>query len=236
MTVTRSEMESANPLVQSQSLSAVSGRDRAVIVDAGVGNLGNVERALRHLRPDLEILVTSDPDAVGRSGIVVLPGVGAFRPPRESLRGAMEDAIRATVDDGAYLLGICVGFQLLFQSSEEFGETDGLGYFPGSVKSLPTGNVMVPHIGWNRLLECQAHPLMAGVDDCYAYFVHSFAPSAVPQDLVLASCRHGSLFPAVVARGRVMGAQFHPEKSGAMGLRFLDNFLRIAGVESKVRR
>jgi len=210
-------------------------RPATTVIDAGVGNLGNLRRALAHL--GAEVRVADDAAAVAASRCLVLPGVGAFSPPRERLRGALEEAIRAALADGAYLLGICVGFQLLFESSTEFGETDGLGLLPGRVTRLPD-SVPLPHIGWNRLLFAHgdgaraAPPLLAALPaESWVYFVHSFAPDGVPEELVLARSLHGRAFPAVVGRGRVMGTQFHPEKSGRLGLRLLDGFLRLASQE-----
>lgn len=203
-----------------------------VVVDAGVGNLGNQRRALAHLgaRP----IVSDDPETVAAARRLVLPGVGAFAPPRERLRGALEEAIRAALDGGAYLLGICVGYQILFEAGEEFGVTDGLGLLPGRVTALPD-SVPLPHIGWNRLEVENESPLLAGLpEEPWVYYVHSFAPEGVPEELVLARTLHGRRFPAVVGRGRVMGMQFHPEKSGATGLALLANFLRLgSGAEEE---
>jgi imidazole glycerol-phosphate synthase subunit HisH len=238
-----------------------------VVVDAGVGNLGNVARALAHLGATPEI--SCDPARVAVARCLVLPGVGAFGPPREALRGPLEAALAAALAEGAWLLGICVGFQLLFEAGEEFGVTDGLGLLPGRVKRLPAG-VPVPHIGWNRLHDLADHPLLAGLGAAPAaidqpapaglcavpaaidqpvpagqpapagldagtdrrgrhfYFVHSYAPEDVPEEISLARATHGRSFTAVAARGRVMGTQFHPERSGAAGLRLLANFLELA--------
>ncbi len=215
-----------------------------LILDAGVGNLGNLERALRRLGAAPE--VTSDPRRVAAARSLVLPGVGAFAPPRETLRGELEAALGEALAAGAWLLGICVGFQLLFEASEEFGFTDGLALLPGRVTRLPAG-VPLPHIGWNRLHDLRngqgdgtddsqpspdasAAALLAGLPpDPWVYFVHSFAPEGVPDDLCLARTTHGRAFPAAVGRGRVVGAQFHPEKSGEVGLRVLANFLEMSG-------
>jgi glutamine amidotransferase len=207
-------------------------------VDAGVGNLGNVVRALAHLGAAAEI--SCDPARVAAARCLVLPGVGAFGPPREALRGPLETALTAALADGAWLLGICVGFQLLFETGEEFGVTDGLGLLPGRVTRLPAG-VPVPHIGWNRLHDMADHPLLAGLRASpvgseekagaagrHFYFVHGYAPEDVPAEICLARATHGRSFAAVAARGRVMGTQFHPERSGAAGLRLLANFLEIA--------
>lgn len=195
------------------------------VIDAGVGNLGNLVRALERL--DAAVEVTLDPEQIAAGRCLLLPGVGAFAPPREALRGEMERALGEALDAGAWLLGICVGFQLLFESGEEFQTVDGLGLLTGRVTRLP-GDVPVPHIGWNRLHDAADHPLMAGLGDRYVYFVHSYAPEGVPDDLCLARCTHGRAFPAVAGRGRVLGTQFHPERSGEAGLRLIRNYLEMA--------
>jgi imidazole glycerol-phosphate synthase subunit HisH len=202
----------------------------ALILDAGVGNLGNLLRALERIGASAEI--TLDPGRVASGKCLLLPGVGAFAPPREALRGEMERALHEALDRGAYLLGICVGFQLLFESGEEFETVDGLGLLPGRVTRLPRG-VPVPHIGWNRLHDLAGHPLLAGLSaedagGSWVYFVHSYAPEGVPDGLCLARCTHGRAFPAVAGTERVMGAQFHPERSGEAGLRLLANYLEMA--------
>ena len=198
----------------------------ALIVDAGVGNLGNLQRAVRHL--GAECRITRDAGEVAAGRRLLLPGVGAFRPPRETLRGALEEALRQALADGAFLLGICVGYQLLFEAGVEHGRTDGLGLLPGVVERLPEG-VSLPHIGWNRLrLEEREHPLFAGIPDhSYFYFVHSYAPLDAGE-VCLARATHGASFTAVAGRGRVFGTQFHPEKSGRWGLELLGNFLEMS--------
>lgn len=201
-----------------------AGRE-VVIVDAGVGNLGNVRRAFEAV--GARALVTAEPALIARAHRLVLPGVGAFRPPRERLRGALEGALATALEGGAHLLGICVGCQLLFEGSEEHGETDGLGLLTGRVTRLPA-SVELPQIGWNRLRRLAPHPLLAGLSEgTFAYFVHSYAPAEVPAEQILAQTVHGRAFPAIAARGRVYGAQFHPEKSGAAGLRLLANFVEV---------
>ena len=221
-------------------MSAV-GRE-ATLIDAGVGNLGNLARAVERIggRPE----ITAAPERIAAARCLLLPGVGAFAPPREALRGPLEEALHAALAAGAWLLGICVGFQILFERGEEFGVTDGLGLLPGRVTRLPAGvpGVPLPHIGWNRLRDLAPHPLLAGLarpretgtgsdgsgEGPYVYFVHSYAPEAVPEELCLARCRHGRDFPALAGRGRIWGAQFHPERSGPAGLRLLSNFLDLA--------
>ena len=213
----------------------------ATVIDAGVGNLGNLARALAAAGGEVE--VTAEPQRVAASRCLLLPGVGAFGPPRERLRGALEEAIRHALAAGAWMLGICVGYQLLFEAGEEFGVIDGLGLLPGRVTRLPEG-VPLPHVGWNRLERTNgsagggAAPaaadgpsagLLAGLPAApWMYFVHSFAPDGAPDELVAARALHGRRFAAVAGRGRVLGTQFHPEKSGPAGLALLANFLEAA--------
>jgi phosphoribosylformimino-5-aminoimidazole carboxamide ribotide isomerase/imidazole glycerol phosphate synthase glutamine amidotransferase subunit len=201
---------------------------QALVIDAGVGNLGNLVRALERLGAGVE--VSRDPARVAAGRCLFLPGVGAFAPPREALRGALEVAVRSALERGAWLFGICVGFQILFETGEELGALDGLGLLPGRVTRLPDG-VAVPQIGWNRLQDVAEHPLTAGLAGESFYFVHSYAPEGVPGELCLARCTHGRSFPAIAARGRVLGTQFHPERSGEAGLRLLANFLGMASKE-----
>lgn len=197
----------------------------ALVIDAGVGNLGNLVRALERVGGRAEI--TADPERIAEARCLLLPGVGAFAPPRDALRGRIEEALRAALDQGAWLLGICVGFQILFEEGEEFGVTDGLGLLPGRVTRLPE-TVPVPHIGWNCLHDVADHAVLKGLGERYVYFVHSYAPEGVPDEICLARCTHGRAFPAIAGRGRVLGTQFHPERSGGAGLRLLGNFLEMA--------
>ena len=195
------------------------------VLDLGVGNLGNVQRALTSLGATVQ--VTDDPELVEQAHCVVMPGVGAFRPAREGLTEELEAALRKTLEAGGWLLGICVGYQLLFDQGEERGLNPGLGLIPGVVRRL-SGDVQIPHIGWNQLAATQDHPLLNGLSgDEFVYYVHSYAPSPVPREFQIAVTRHGEWFPAVAGRGRVMGTQFHPEKSGAVGLRILKNYLEM---------
>ena len=199
----------------------------ATVIDAGVGNLANLARALEAVgaRPE----VTADPARVAPARCLLLPGVGAFAPPRARLaESGLEAALRDALEGGAWLLGVCVGFQLLFAGSEEFGATGGLGLLPGRVTRLPE-SVPLPHIGWNRLHDLAEHPLLEGLPaDPYVYFVHGNAPEGVGDREVLARATHGRAFPAVAGSGRVLGTQFHPEKSGSVGLGILANFVRLA--------
>jgi glutamine amidotransferase len=197
------------------------------IVDYGVGNLRSLRRGLE--RAAATVTVSDDPARIAAADAVVLPGVGAFG---ECVRNSepFHDVLLEVAEDTP-VLGICVGFQLMFEESTEGapdGETiDGLGLLPGRVERIPAGEVNVPHIGWNELTVEREHPLLAGIEDGdYVYFVHSYG-SAVGED-TLASCDYGFDFAAVAARDTVMGTQFHPEKSGETGLRILENFVEYA--------
>jgi imidazole glycerol-phosphate synthase subunit HisH len=198
------------------------------IVDYGVGNLRSVQKALE--RVGAEAVVTGEPGELARARAVVLPGVGAFGDGVAQLwaRGLFQPVLHQ-VEAGKPLLGICLGMQLLFEESEEMGQHRGLGLLPGRVVRFPEGDLKVPHIGWNQL-RVSEDPLLAGIKDgSYAYFVHSYYVAPAQPGDVLATTEYGVQFAAVVGRGQVWGAQFHPEKSQEVGLRLLQNFARLVG-------
>lgn len=192
-----------------------------VVVDSGGANLGSVRIALRRL--GVEAPLVRDAAAIEAAGRVLLPGVGAAAPVMRRLREL--DLIEALRTLRKPLLGICVGMQVLFERSEE-GDTACLGLLPGAVRKLRAGDgVRVPHMGWNTLQFARASPLLDGIaEGSHAYFVHSYAAPA-DADCV-ASVEHGERFAAIVQRGHVAGAQFHPERSAEVGARLLANFLR----------
>jgi glutamine amidotransferase len=190
-------------------------------VDSGGANIGSVRYALERLGVSAEM--TAEADTILAADRVILPGVGAAAPAMARLRQL--DLVPLLRGLKQPLLGICLGMQLLFEGSEE-GDVECLGLVPGRVRKMPpSAGVRVPHMGWNRLRPTRADPLLDGVaDGAQAYFVHSFA-APVTGDC-LASCEHGQPFSAMVRRGNVAGAQFHPERSGAVGARLLQNFLQ----------
>ena len=195
-----------------------------VVVDTGVGNVPNAMRGLA--RAGAAVTLTADPGVVRDAERIVLPGVGAFPAGMARLRErGLDEAIREAAARGAPVLGICLGHQLLFDSSDEFSLTAGLGLIPGHVAPLPP-LARVPHIGWAELEAERDDPLLAGLGrGAWMYFVHSFAAVPANGDR-LASVRFGGApVAAVVRRGNVCGVQFHPEKSGAAGARLLANFL-----------
>jgi imidazole glycerol-phosphate synthase subunit HisH len=195
---------------------------RVVLIDAGGANIGSVRYALQRL--GIEAALTGDAAQIRAADRVILPGVGAAAPAMARLREhGLVETIRTLHQP---LLGICLGMQLLFEASEE-GDVETLGRLPGRVARLQGGpGLRIPHIGWNRLALRQPHPLMDGIDDgARTYFVHSYAVP-VTSDCI-AACTYGETFAAVVARGNVCGAQFHPERSAGAGARLLANFVRM---------
>ena len=194
------------------------------VVDYGIGNLGSVMKAFRHL--ETPALLTGDPAELRRADVLVLPGDGAFASTMAEIEGrGLVPVLRQAVEAGRTLLGICIGMQLLFEESEEHGRHQGLGFLPGRVRRLE-GALPVPHMGWNQLHPTRRHPLLDGVEDgAHVYFVHSYWCDA-PAEAVLAETDYGTRFPAIVGRGNVLGVQFHPEKSQAVGLRLMANFVR----------
>jgi glutamine amidotransferase len=200
------------------------------VVDYGRGNLGSVQKALAELGP--RVVVTDDPRTVARADTLVVPGDGAFADAMASLeRLGLCDPIRAHIAAGRPYLGICLGYQLLFTESEEFGHAKGLDILPGVVRRFPPG-LKVPHMGWNRLWHDGTLPLLAGIPSgAYFYFVHSYYPDVAAALLAdggrAAHCDYGLRFPALLARGQLYGTQFHPEKSQDWGRRLLANFARL---------
>ena len=202
-----------------------------VLIDAGGANLGSVRYALSRIGAQPRLV--RDADELGEPERIILPGVGAAAPSMALLRArGLDVSLRASE---VPLLGVCVGMQLLFESSEE-GDVDCLGLLKGRVHKLAGGpGLRVPHMGWNQLhkrvdMNGDSSPLLEGIDDgAHAYFVHSYAV-LVDDDTdacVLAESGHGQRFAAVVGSGKRYGAQFHPERSSAAGLRLLDNFLKL---------
>ena len=219
-----------------KSLSAAGGRRSIVVVDYGVGNLRNVYKALEAAGAAARVITA--PDGLADAAGIVLPGVGAFGDAAANLRAAgFEAPLLAAVAAGTPLLGICVGMQLLFDESEEMGRHRGLGIIPGRVvrfpgdMTAPDGRLYkVPQIGWNQLHHNETDPLLAGVPDgAYTYFVHSYYCAPDNASHIVATTDYGIHYASVVRRGNVWGIQCHPEKSQAVGLRILRNFVKIVG-------
>ena len=199
---------------------------RVAVVDYGAGNLVSIDQALRRVGAD--VVIARDRGAIEQADALVVPGVGAAGPAMRRLaRSGLLDAIRAWLADDRPYLGICLGLQLLFDGSDE-DETETLGIIEGRTVRLEDAPTL-PHIGWNQVDRRRDHPLFDGIPDgADLYFVHSYA--GVPRDagVLLATTRHGRPFISAVARGRILGVQFHPERSGRDGLRLLANFVAIA--------
>lgn len=199
-----------------------------VIVDYGRGNLYSLSQALSYIRVQ-HIISDKAGDVIGASSIV-LPGVGAFGDAMEALadRGLVEP-IKGAITEGVPLLGICLGMQILADTSDEFGLREGLGVIPGSVRALPPPSddlgTRIPNIGWRRLIWRSEDPMTRGLKrDIMVYFVHSYGFFSRDEAVVATSKINGCSFPAIVRRRNVVGCQFHPEKSGAVGLKILRNF------------
>jgi glutamine amidotransferase len=197
---------------------------KIVVADLGLSNLWSVRRALEELGHEVE--TTCHTGAIFRARMIVLPGVGAFAEAARRLEETgIGPAIRAAHRGGAGIVGICLGMQLLFESSEEGGESSGLGLLPGRVTRL-AGGARIPHVGWNRVVATEkGAALFDDGDGRDFYFVHSFVARPASEDSVLARCLHGEIFAAAVEDGRCLGFQFHPEKSGEAGLRLLSGAL-----------
>lgn len=197
------------------------------VIDYGMSNLRSVRHAFEYLGADARIV--DSPAALADAHALVVPGDGAFGPAMENLRarGWLEPISRA-VERGMPFLGICLGMQLLFDSSKEMGDHRGLGVLRGRVKKFPTTAGKIPQIGWNQLRVRGACKFLNGVrDGAYAYFVHSYYCEADEPGVVTAQTDYGIEYASVVEKDNVWGAQFHPEKSGEDGLRMLRNFLAL---------
>ncbi|PLX83856.1 MAG: imidazole glycerol phosphate synthase subunit HisH [Desulfuromonas sp.] len=201
------------------------------IIDYEMGNLRSVEKAFETL--GFAARVSADPKDIATAEKVVLPGVGSFRDCIHNLRaGGFVEPLMAHIEAGKPMLGICVGMQMLFDESEEFGRHEGLGLIPGRVVRFPSGmeedgeRLKVPHMGWNDISLRSPSPLFAGVEDnSFVYFVHSYYCAAQDPEVVAASCRYGEVeFCASVRHGNIMATQFHPEKSQSIGLKIFKNF------------
>jgi glutamine amidotransferase len=196
-----------------------------IVVDYGVGNLGSIARAFERIGAPSKL--SADGEEIRRSKKLVLPGVGHFGEAMNNLRArGLEQPLREAVEAGAHLLGICVGFQMLFEESEEAPGVSGLRLLTGEVRRFTTSRP-VPHIGWNQLELRGGSPLLEGIaTGDYFYFLHSYYVKPGGDDVIQASTDYDLIFCSVGGNGRVAGIQFHPEKSQQLGLRVLTNFWR----------
>jgi glutamine amidotransferase len=203
---------------------------KIAVVDYGMGNIRSVSKALEHVAPRAEVLVTADPAAIRAADRVVVPGQGAMPDcMRQLAASGARDAVVAAAT-GKPFLGICIGLQMLFEQGEE-GDTPGLGVLPGRVPKFSAAvagaGLKIPHMGWNEVRQERPHALWEGVADrSRFYFVHSYYPQPADRALTAATCEYGDSFTCAVARDNIFAVQFHPEKSQNSGLRLLSNFIQ----------
>ena len=199
------------------------------VIDYGAGNLRSVENALERL--GATCVIASNPEDVDAAGAIIFPGVGAAAPAMAALRDrGLDLAVTTAVRRGVPFLGICLGMQVLFESSAEDGAAC-LGILPGTVERLLTEEKL-PHVGWNTVTGVRPHPILEGADGQAFYFVHSYVVVPGRAEMVAAETSHGVRFVSAIARRRLVGVQFHPERSGAAGLRLLGNFVRFSATQA----
>jgi imidazole glycerol-phosphate synthase subunit HisH len=193
------------------------------IIDYKAGNLRSVERALKHL--EISCAITADPSEILNAERVIFPGVGAAGKAMETIRELKIDrVISEVIARGTPFLGICLGTQIIFDSSDE-DSASCLGIIPGTVRKFPDMGEKIPHMGWNTIVKTREHPLFYGIDsDAWFYFVHSYYPDPSEMEDVFAQTTYGITFSSAVSRRNIFATQFHPEKSGHPGLKILDNF------------
>lgn len=199
------------------------------IIDYGAGNLFSVQNALNYLQ--IENKITANPADLADADGIILPGVGAFRDAMTMLNeSGFTEAIKVQAAAGKPILGICLGMQMLFEKGYEFGETDGLGLIPGNVVLIDGGGLKIPHMGWNDLTVLNDCPLSADVaDGDYVYYVHSYRADT-SDEYISCYTMYNEKIPGLVYRNNVYGAQFHPEKSGQVGMNILKNFAKLVSV------
>ena len=205
---------------------------RVALVDYDSGNLHSAEKAFQLMGRDAgaEVVVTSDPEVAARADRIVLPGDGAFPACRTALGevdGMAEAIQQAVLTRGVPFMGICVGMQMLATTGHEYRETPGLNWIGGEIRAIAAPGLKVPHMGWNDLVIDRPHPVLDGIaTGDHAYFVHSWQFQVTDPAHLLAHVDYGGAVTAVVGRDNIVGTQFHPEKSQAVGLRLIANFLR----------
>lgn len=200
------------------------------IIDYGAGNIQSVSKALRHIGCDC--FITNKKDEILSADGAVLPGVGSFGDTVDSLNKLdIKETVIEFINSGKPFLGICLGLQLLFPGSDESKGAEGLGIFDGAITKIPNGEgLKIPHMGWNSLTVKKDSRLFEGIEENpYVYFVHSYFLNAADKNIVAAQTEYGVTIDAAVERGNVFATQFHPEKSGEVGLKILKNFVEIVG-------
>ncbi|WP_087974470.1 imidazole glycerol phosphate synthase subunit HisH [Oceanobacillus rekensis] len=193
------------------------------IIDYGAGNIKSLQFALAKLKKDS--VVTNDPQVIRDASSIILPGVGAFKDAMVAINEQnLAEVIKQEVAAGKPILGICLGMQLFYERSYEDGDWEGLGLLKGNASKIKE-SVKVPHMGWNTITKHQENPITRNLpDDFYVYFVHSYAVGSLEEDSLVGSTQYGGVVPAIVQQGNVTGMQFHPEKSGDIGIKLLQNY------------
>lgn len=204
------------------------------VINYGMGNLRSVVKAFE-LYTD-QVQVASSPEMLEGSSVVVLPGDGAFGMAMEHLTaGGWVEPIRRHIADGKIFVGICVGYQLLFETSEEFGSHTGLGIVPGAVKRFVSADLKVPHMGWNNVSFNRQNDFIDGVaDNSHFYFIHTFYPEIADESWLCGTTEYGVPFASMIQKGNVFGTQFHPEKSHDAGLAIIRNIVKKASLLKEV--
>mgnify|MGYP000960996362 FL=1 len=200
----------------------------AVIINYGAGNLRSVQKACEFIGTDAKI--SSDAADILSADRVILPGVGAFGDCMAALNASgLADPIRTIIDKGVPFLGICLGLQLLFEASDESPDAKGLGILKGRCVKIPQSDgVKIPHIGWNSITFPNPSPLFTGIEDgSFVYFVHSYYMQPNDKSVITAVCDYSASLPVALSRGNIHATQFHPEKSGDVGLKILKNFIDL---------
>ncbi len=197
------------------------------VIDYGMGNIRSVVKALEKYTADVR--VGRGPETISGSRALVLPGDGAFGMAMEHLNGeGWTGPLKDFIAGGGYFMGICLGYQLLFSSSEEFGFHRGLDIIPGRVVKFSVPGLKVPHMGWNEVAIERTSPFLEGIgNQTYFYFIHTYYPEIDDESWVVGSAEYGVRFPCIVGKGNLLASQFHPEKSHRMGLKIVENFVRI---------
>jgi glutamine amidotransferase len=197
------------------------------VIDYGMGNLRSVVKAVEKFTD--RVAVSNDPGSINSSDALIMPGDGAFGMAMENLkkRGWIEPIVDY-IARNRFFLGICLGFQLLFSSSEEFGTHEGLGIVPGKIVRFTAAGLKVPHMGWNTVQLVSESGFFSGIPTgSYFYFIHSYYPDNSDREWIIGEVEYGKKFPCVIGRGNIIATQFHPEKSHTMGLKIIENFVRL---------
>jgi imidazole glycerol-phosphate synthase subunit HisH len=196
------------------------------VIDYGMGNLRSVVKSVEKYTSQVQ--VSSDPGIIEESRALIMPGDGAFGMAMQHLRDmGWVDPLLSFIRGGGFFLGICLGYQLLFSRSVEFGEHEGLGLIPGSVVRFPYSNLKVPLMGWNQVKFRQKSPFLEEVpSNSYFYFIHTYYPEIEDDSWIIGEAEYGVTFPSIVGKGNCIATQFHPEKSHKMGLKIIENFVR----------